>query len=189
MFVNRIKSGFSSLEVIVAVAILLILASMVLGVGKRIRQQANERLAQSLIDVLVTALEQYYTDTSRFPPSDIDVDPDIGTITSGSNLPVYESSEILFYYLNSHPNSKRIVSAISDMLITGKDAAGADLLIDIGGTPTDLLRYIGPWSKNKAVPNGNVLEYETYNPNPPYDPYTFPVLEIETPTGGIISNR
>jgi hypothetical protein len=52
----------------------------------------------------------------------------------------------LFYFLNQNPSSRAIASAVSDTLITNKDASGNDITITIGGAdPIDLPRYIDPW--------------------------------------------
>jgi len=51
--------GFSMLEILTAVAIVSILAMILLGVGKRLKTQADERLAKSTIEILVTAISSF----------------------------------------------------------------------------------------------------------------------------------
>jgi prepilin-type N-terminal cleavage/methylation domain-containing protein len=63
----RFKKGFSLVEVMAVVAVLMVLAGMVLGLGKRLQDQAKEKLAQSTIDILVTAVEMYYANAGEFP--------------------------------------------------------------------------------------------------------------------------
>jgi len=173
MLIARKKIGFSTVEILTVVAILAILLSVVMGVSKKMKQQANEQLTASMIEVLVTALEQYYAFWSEFP---VIIDNNgamivlsgIGTVTSETNEEKYASSEVLYYKLSRTPNCKRIINSISDTLISNRDDDGTVLLIAIPpGTPedeaTDLIRFIDPW--------GNAIRY-TYA-----DGDSFPVIE------------
>ncbi len=113
--------GFSTLEVLAAVTIVIILAMIVLGVGKRLQTQADEKLAKSTIQILVTAIGQYYEFWNEFPA----VDP--------CGLPA-EHSEELYSQLYSTPNSKSLCEQIQ--------------ATQIGDTNEDvdkLLEFLDPW--------------------------------------------
>lgn len=163
----RKKNGFSMIELLTAIAILAVLVTILLGVGKRIREQANEKLAQGMIDVIVAALEQYYdlhddfpfeanknyvTDSASADPShpEWNLEDDVGTVTAGVNENEYASSEALYYFLNRTPDCRRIIDTITDKQITNKDANGAVLKIipTLSGNETDLIRFIDPWGKS-----------------------------------------
>ena len=151
------------MELLTVIAVLVILAAMLLGAGKRLRVQAEEKLTQSQIDVLVTALEQYYAaNDDEFPfEADADYDEaallgDIQTdtgaaavsVTSGTHIQEYCSSEGLYYFLDKSVVSREIAEAISETLVTCKDADGVFLRIDIDGESLDPARFIDPWGKS-----------------------------------------
>lgn len=147
--------GFSTVELLTVIAILAILASILLGVGKCLQTQAEEKLARGMIDVLVSALEQYYGDHDAFPvvPAGYDqaaLELDLGgaVVTAGTHLPEYCSSEALYYYLSNTPSSRQIIETLTDRLISSKDSAGVALQIDISGKVIDLIRFIDPWGNS-----------------------------------------
>ena len=69
MNVFRKKHGFSTVELLTVIAILIVLASSLLKIAKSVRTQAEQRLAYGQIDIIVTALQQYYDDETppQFP--------------------------------------------------------------------------------------------------------------------------
>ena len=111
------------IEVMVAVTIVIILAAIVLGVGKRLKTQADEKLAKSTIGVLVTAISQYYEFWDKFPA----VDP--------CQLPA-EHSENLYNQLDSTPNSKRFCEKID-----------ATMIGDTNNDVDHLLEFLDPWGR------------------------------------------
>ena len=116
--------GFSTLEVLAAVAIVIILAMIVLGVGKRLKTQADERLAKSTIEILVTAIGQYHEFWNEFP-----------AVTDPCGLPA-EHSEELYRRLYKTPNSKSLCEQIQ--------------ATQIGDTNEDvdkLLEFLDPWGQ------------------------------------------
>ena len=126
-------SGFSLFELVLAVAVLSILVSIVIGVGNYALKQAKTELAESTIGVLVTALEQYYDFTDVFPP-ECDAPAGLEAALEGTspvtNLPEFSSSEALYYYLHRVPESRKIISAIDESQITGLDENGDKLVFN-----------------------------------------------------------
>jgi len=114
--------GFSTLEVLTAVAIVITLAMIVLGVGKRLKTQADERLAGSTIQILVTAIGQYHQFWNEFP------DPD--------NDPCLSHAENLYRQLYSTPNSKSLCEQIQ-----------ATQIGDTSDPPNDDLEFLDPWDR------------------------------------------
>jgi prepilin-type N-terminal cleavage/methylation domain-containing protein len=132
MKVFRRHSGFSMIEVLTAIAIIAVLASMVLGLGKRIRAQGRENFCKSEIDIIDLALKEYYdqyktdpfmppfpfvTDPDPEPPGDpsgdgdfdqadltvlLDAEFGIGGGIAGTIKNDYASSEMLFYCLDQN---------------------------------------------------------------------------------------
>ena len=181
MKVFRRHRGFSMLEVLTAIAIIAVLVSMVLGLGKRVKIQAQERLCKSGIDIISSALDQYYDQYADFPfVAELNPDltpiyvqatllaylnaefgivpPDTGSIP-GAVEDEYASSEALYYYLDKKcPNSRKLIDKLATSLTAGGGAgggAGKRTYDDAGGTPVlDLVRFVDPW--------GNPLRY-TYS--------------------------
>lgn len=146
MDVRRKQYGFSMLETLTAIAIVLLLATMVLGLGKRIRIQAQENLCKSEIGIINTAIQQYYNHYRHFPfttdpsPDEVngfvqndlvdtdgisphnsgifDVEIGVGSITGAIVYDDYASSEALYYYLyHKFPVSKKLIETIDKSLI------------------------------------------------------------------------
>ena len=159
MNVFRKKNGFSTVELLTVIAILIVLASALLKIAKGVRTQAEQRLANGQIDIIVTALQLYYDDETppQFPftadPCYIETDLETdtgGTINpaSGTHEDEYSSSEAMFYFLDRSPNSSKIIAAMSNTLISNKDQSGIALEMTIGGQSISLVRFIDPWGKS-----------------------------------------
>jgi hypothetical protein len=163
----------------------------VLGVGKRLAGQAQEKLARSTIGILVSALEQYYNYHGVFPfeagigYSEADFENDavktaLGetiTVTSGIPAPESWSSSALYYFLDRTPVSRQIIETLTDVMISNKDTNGADLLIEIptGDPQIDLIRFIDPW--------GNSLRYTYLSGD------NFPVITSAGPDGDFMTEE
>lgn len=163
------NSGMTLMEILVVLAIILILIGAAITGANSLRQRADIDLTTSLLDVLDTALQQYYTDHSTFPPVVADLsnlqalafDPLTTSSLSpdtGTAIPEFWSSQGLFYFLNRSPNSHSIVASVSDSLVTTKDNSGQHLIVlitstlpAINGTKFDLARFIDSW--------GTTLDY------------------------------
>lgn len=179
------QSGFSLMEMVVVIATILILASVLLGVGKRLMIRANIDLTSSGLEVLNTALQQYYTDFGKFPVTEKDITGDgiidaydeshlkydlsgtvapngtIDDLINNRNDPAAASSTALFYFLDQTSNSRMIVEALTDTLISSKDASGVAIKLrpaggaSDGSNDIDLPRFIDAW--------GTSIRYEYLN--------------------------
>ena len=194
----RDKKGFSITEILVVIAILAILITLVLRAGRRLKTQADEKLAKSTIGVLVAAIEHYYNYHGGFPVVTVDaalgrtgygeteliedVASDFGLLITDVTVVLnplahdagYCSSEALFYFLDKNPECRRIIEVITESQITCKDADGANIILEVNtgaAVPTDipLIRFIDPW--------GNAFRY-TYTAGD-----TFPTIESAGPDG------
>ena len=171
------QSGFSLIEMVVVVATILILAGALLGVGKYLKVRAAADLTRSELEVIATALQQYYDDfDGEFPFFTADntgtdvTDGDgsgflldeymnivggytviSGTIPVPADDPGFDSSSALFYYLDKNPNSRMIVEALTDSLISNKDVSGLAINLRPAGGAADgsddigLPRFIDAW--------------------------------------------
>ena len=159
------QSGMSLMELLVALAIILILISALIGTGSYVKTRANIDLTKGMLEMLSTALEQYYNDFVDFPfeagsaysKADLEsaangldgtVIPDTVSLLEkdGNNTDVSTaSSAALFYFLDKNPSSRSIAGAVANSLITNKDAGGTDIMITIDTDTINLPRYIDPW--------------------------------------------
>lgn len=148
------------MEVLIVLATILILVSAVITVGKTLQRRAAVDLTKSLLEVLDIALQQYYDDHGGFPPTIVTQsdfqkalfgDPPAYTIEFSSGVHDNQNwqSEGLFYFLDHSPNSRKIIGAVSESLITGKDANGTNLKVRVkNSNPViefDWPRYIDAW--------------------------------------------
>ena len=183
------QSGFSLLEMVVVVATILILAGALLGVGKYVKIRAEIDLTKSGLEVLVTAMQQYYDDFGDFPITvkdftgdgsddlydEFHLEYDLDGLVSPDDVidnldDSAASSAALFYFLDRSPNSRKIAESLSDSLISNKDVSGTaiEFTFTAGGT-IDLPRFVDAW--------GNSLRYE-------YLPGTaFPIVTSAGPDG------
>ena len=190
------QSGMSLMEVLAALAIILVLISTLIGVGSYVRTRADLDLTKGMLETLSTALEQYYSDFGDFPfvtekdyndngfidpydESHLEFDLN-GTVVPDNAIDSLEyqaaSSAALFYFLDKNPSSRATVETVPNTLVTNKDDNGDPIKINIGGTEYDLPRYVDPWKRGPGLP-GMSIRYE-------YLPGTaFPVLTSAGPDG------
>ena len=77
---------------------------------------------------------------------------------AGINEDKYLSAELMYFFLNRVPASRRILSAIHEKFITADDKTGRLIELTITGEPypLPLLRVVDPWGND---PWGNVFDY------------------------------
>jgi prepilin-type N-terminal cleavage/methylation domain-containing protein len=181
------KYGVTLVEMLIVVAIIALLTTMVIGIAARIDNQSKERALKNTFALLESALDQFHDYEYNYPPpySDFDFPLDCNdysfsnppnfdvrttlinalgaanvSITSGTHNPAYSGSEVLYFFLNRVPESRKTLGKIDSSLITNRDSNKQDLNITIAfpdgsskGYP--LLRIIDPW--------GTTLRYDYYN--------------------------
>jgi len=196
------KYGVTLVEMLIVVAIIALLTSMVIGIAGRISNQSKEQLTRSTFALLESALEQFrdYEYNYPIPYSDLKFPLDCNDypvaalqttlsdalgaanvlITGGTHDPAYSGSEVLCFFLNRVPESRKTLGKIDSSLITNRDSNKQDLNITIAfpdgsskGYP--LLRIIDPW--------GKTLRYDYYDETTlnPDSKRTFPVITSAGP--------
>lgn len=151
-------SGFTLVEILVVLAVIVILIAASVRVGQYVRIKAQIELVQSALGVIDTALQQYYDDVGAFPfeckdgdnnnvPDDfrradlqtqiqaktgatmVTISHDLNETTGGNQAVDAASSAGLWWFLNQAPNSRKILDALSPELITTlKPNSAADRL-------------------------------------------------------------
>ena len=109
------QRGFTLIELLVVAAIIMVLASALVGVGRRMLTLAQVKLARSTVDVLVTAVEQYRSELDRFPMEylnsrPIPVLPVPAATSSGPDKPPFGQADLIAY-LNDNLGLNRTIPA------------------------------------------------------------------------------
>ena len=185
------KKAFTLIEVLVTLAIILILAGALVTAGKYLRVRAERQLTQSAIEVISTALQQYYDQTGNFPPmiwtaDELETALSAATVTvvsPGGTHPtsntgrIWWASESLFYFLDRVPQSKAVLSGLSNRMLSNKDETGVGLQVQIsvGGTTTtyDWVRFVDAW--------GTTIDYRYNNTEYAISGYSFPLVRSAGP--------
>ena len=131
--------AFSLVELLVVVAILGVLAGAILGVGRRIKTQAEEKLARSTISILVSAIEQYHSFWGHFPAEE-GYDP-------------AQRGGALYRQLYVTPEARALCASISETQFG--DTNGDDLLevLDPWSEPIDY-HYTPGWTFPELLSGG-----------------------------------
>lgn len=159
------QSGMSLMEVLVAMAVVLVLIGSLIGIGSFVKTRAQIDQTKGLLETLCTALERYYSDqVPNSFPFDTDtnndnvldaldsytvpvLETDLQGTVNGGLLDEDASSAALFYFLDKNPASRAIVENIANTLVTNKENGGPDIQLTLTATGQviDLPRYVDPW--------------------------------------------
>jgi len=160
------KIGFTLVEMLVVVAVIVILATMIVGITSRVNNQAKEHLTENTFAILDAALQEFYDYGWRYNvytdfkfPLDVTEPavPDLELILETEYLPAkvsiepldptmpidirpeYASSELLYFFLSKVPECRATLDKIDESLITNKDFFGNEmkLVIDDGVKPIE----------------------------------------------------
>jgi prepilin-type N-terminal cleavage/methylation domain-containing protein len=196
------KHGMTMVEILIAVAIVLILATGFFIVSGKAKTQSDAALVRETLTAMDTALQEYYDFTHTYPP-DVNYagtgnsrslkdalhlsgypmpgDPCVVPPTAGYQIdPQAESIEVLYYYLNRVPQSRRILDDLSTAAVTSRavrlDASGKpvasqiadpNLLITINGQNVSLFRVVDVWNMPLEYLRVRQSPYTTENTNFP----------------------
>jgi len=192
------NSGFTLIEMMLVLAIVVLLVSMIVGIAKRVDDQGKERLCRDTIALIGNALEQFRDfgyvyknpnfagltfplDCNGFIEASlvIDFNAELGTGTCPALIcspPAHNQqnsgSEALYLFLSQVPNCRKTIDKIDKSLI----ASTGTINIDCIDRP--LTRFIDPW--------GTALRYRYYEVDGgmvpiPATKKTFPVITSAGP--------
>lgn len=129
-------------EILVVVGVIVLLASMVIGIATQIGNQSKERATKSTFALLHGALQEYYDFWDNFPEP---------------NKPSLTRSAALYDQLNSTPASQKILKEIDESLISD---------------PNNVPQINDPWGKildYRYVPGDNFPELISAGPDKIFD--------------------
>jgi len=156
------QRAFSLVEVLVTMAVLVVLAALVIRVGKHLVHQSQERLTQGELEILVAALEQYEQVRASWPATGV-LDPGapfafgqaaleaaLGGAAGPDVQDGYASSELLYWRLDEVPASRRLVEMIADTLKTSLDDQGRQRVFTFAATGqrVPLVRFVDAWGRS-----------------------------------------
>jgi type II secretory pathway pseudopilin PulG len=204
------NNGFTLIEMVLVIAIIIILVSMIVGVAKRMDDQGKERLCKNTITLVGNALEQFrdfgyeYKDANYaglvFPldcngfstddlrttlshalyPSSVTV---LFPITSGYD-PNFAGSAALYFILSQVPDCRTTLDKIDKSLLTTTGTDGSSIYVELIVSGVVTTTY--PFTRI-IDPWGTTLRYDYYDevayPSYP-DPTTkrtFPVITSAGP--------
>lgn len=183
------KSGFTLIEILAVIAIILILISVMAGVGKRIDDQGKERLCRTTIELVGNALEQFrdfgyeYKDANSaglvFPldcNGFIVSDPYplqqtlrnalypassviLVNITGGTYDPSFSGSAAMYFILSQVPDCRTTLEKIDKSLLTNTGTDGKPIYISIEVGGVVTAEY--PFTRI-VDPWGKPLRYDYY---------------------------
>ncbi|MHC4433383.1 MAG: prepilin-type N-terminal cleavage/methylation domain-containing protein [Planctomycetota bacterium] len=137
MRIRRDKYGFTLIEMLVVLTLIVILASMVIGVASHVDARAKRDRIENTFVLLDSALQEYRQFTDKFPEQ---------LEQNYANAAAH--TEYLYNELDSVPDSRSILEKIEDSLIENKYSAAAAPVAEIP-------EIYDPW--------GTVLDY-IYSP-------------------------
>ena len=211
---NKRVKGLTLVEILVVVMVILVLATLTVGIATHISTQAKENLTRGTIDILVTALEQFADYKYRYAreelreftfPLDFNdfeqvnlenaikfaIGADDVEIDGGDHDRSYSGCETMYLFLSMVPQSREALSGIDDGLLTSEGTDRENMTITIDSREYPLLRVLDPWN--------NTLRYDYYDetqlPNDQFETRrNFPVITSSGPdrifgTDDDISNR
>jgi prepilin-type N-terminal cleavage/methylation domain-containing protein len=156
------KRGFTLIEMLITVAVIVILVSLIIGITKRIDDQNKERLCRNELALLDNALEQFrdfgydyqglYAGLGlTFPLDCSGFNASVGASSINSTLdnafgitttitpatdpphdPCYSGSEVLYFCLNQIPDCRTTLDKIDKSLVVS-DINGTPLTITVTG--------------------------------------------------------
>jgi prepilin-type N-terminal cleavage/methylation domain-containing protein len=107
---NRLPAAFTLVELLVVIAIIVILMGLLLAAVPAVKEAARKADARNTVNMVVTAVNSYYTEYARFPPTE---DPNQASTTptasvddvavGGASMGLTIPNNVLFYTLRNIP--------------------------------------------------------------------------------------
>jgi len=132
------KRGFTLMELLVVIGIIIVIAASVLTVIPGIREKTQKKATKALMDRLEIAIEQYYDDNRSYPP------------TGAEPTAIEDLKKAL---QPSDPASKQYIEFADEELDN-------NIIIDEWGNPFVFV------SSTDATPNNNTTTYDLYSTGP-----------------------
>lgn len=122
---GKYKHGATLVEILVVVAVIMVLAGLIAGIGMAIDSHSKEKAVKGTFSLIEAALQEYYDFTDTFP------EPNVSENT------IARRSEMLYRELHRIPGSREVLGKISDKVIKDKVRPDVYSIYDPWGTVLD----------------------------------------------------
>ncbi|HLU48025.1 MAG TPA: type II secretion system protein, partial [Planctomycetota bacterium] len=179
----RSEEGFTLIEILLVVSILISLAAIVVVAGTTILQGTQERATRAQIERLALLIDEYRQITGTYPPDGID------SQVVNANGVALRSSAALYHALTSEIETRVMVGGIprvvkkealvekfpsSEIMVAGDDYPGVVELIDAFGSPFHYDNTLD----GRFQPQGGEVHYPPLDDDEhPLDPRTIEGIE------------
>ncbi len=147
---SQSRLGFTLVEVLIVVAILAVVAAGLVGLSSYLQTQNNTVLTEKCLELLSTAVAEFYDITAHFPIDDWgDIGADgsriAGASKSGDNP---NSDELLYLQLSLLPQTRQIISKLPEKLLASPlSEARVQLAHDLSANTPYLRSIVDPWGE------------------------------------------
>ncbi len=148
-------TGFTLVEVLIVVALLIVLVSMVLVATSKARVDKEEQLTRATIELLDSALQEYYDYTNNFPGPN---SPSV-SLPEPDYKPYQQHNASLCFQLNLIPSSKPVIEKVDYSQKTIIN--GYLVIVDAWGTPLNYLYVDGVDTFGKLISAGPDGDFAT----------------------------
>jgi prepilin-type N-terminal cleavage/methylation domain-containing protein len=160
---NRNRNGFTLLELMVVIAIIVVLAGLLFPAVQSVLDRAKKVQAKNDLTQIVTAVNAFYTEYGRYPVQTTSTGTDsfFGTGTPPTGSTNYGTNDALFNELRAVSivlNTRQIVFISPPNVKDGNNPRSG---IGAGNT---LGQYFDPWGKNYNVAIDTTYDNHLSNP-------------------------
>ena len=170
------RDGFTLVEVLLVIAILAMATVARVGVSNYLQTQSKIALTKQCVEILSTAVEEFYNITGHYPIDNWDDIDEVGSRLAGAepggtDEPVPD--EVLYLQLSILPQTRAIIAKLPGKLLA-KPISEATVILPGQNSKTPYLRSIvDAWHKTNAP---RPLTYQRNNSG-------FPTIQSDGPDG------
>ena len=149
------QSGFTLIEIIVVITIMLIIGAVGVKVAGNVIEKAKVNTTKAAMQNITSALEEYFRDTGGYP------DPKL-EIYAEEDYELFWNSEVC-RMLNENTNSRQIINKLPEEFIrleTLQSGVSSLILIDSWNNPMKY-RYVGNNNFPKITSAGKDMNFGT----------------------------
>jgi prepilin-type N-terminal cleavage/methylation domain-containing protein len=163
------SAAFTLVELLVVIAIIVILMSLLLTAVPAVKEAARKTEARNTVNQVVVAMNAYYTEYAKFPPTQIGADPSAGaagdTTVGDSRMGATAPNNAVFFTLRNIPMGPNMEYAANPRKVVFYDGKSANVSgsgrarggfydrTESGGSPgaSEMSCLFDPWGNQYGV--------------------------------------